>query len=104
MPGVKWSTVLEEASTISLGAEALMRMGARNVVACCTHAVLSGNAIERLRQGVIQEVVVTDTIPLDGEDRRLEKLTILPVAPLLAEAIDRIHEDASVSELFLPAL
>jgi ribose-phosphate pyrophosphokinase len=95
--------MIDTAESISLGAEALMRMGARNVVACCTHAVLSGSAVERLRHGVIQEVVVTDTIPR-REDRHLEKLTVLSVAPLLAEAIDRIHEDASVSELFLPAL
>ena len=80
-----------------------MRMGARNVVACCTHAVLSGNACERLQQAPIEEVVVTDTIPL-APDRMLDKITVLSVAPLLAEAIDRIHEDASVSELFLPVM
>lgn len=93
--------MIDTGGSMSGGAEALMRMGARNVVACCTHAVLSGSACERLRQAPIEEVVVTDTIPLP-DDRRLEKMTVLSVAPLLAEAIDRIHEDASVSELFLP--
>jgi ribose-phosphate pyrophosphokinase len=92
--------MIDTAGSISDGAEALMRMGARNVVACCTHAVLSGRALERLQQAPIEEVVVTDTIPLPVE-RRLPKLTVLSVAPLLAEAISRIHEDLSVSELFL---
>jgi ribose-phosphate pyrophosphokinase len=93
--------MIDTAGSITDGAQALMRMGARNVVACCTHAVLSGQALERLQQAPIDEVVVTDTIPLPAE-RRLPKMTVLSVAPLLAEAIHRIHEDASVSELFLP--
>jgi ribose-phosphate pyrophosphokinase len=92
--------MIDTAGSITQGAEALMRMGARNVVACCTHAVLSGRAVERLREAPIEEVVVTDTIPIP-EDRRLPHVTVLSVAPLLAEAIDRIHQDASVSELFL---
>ncbi len=95
--------MIDTAGSISQGAEALVRMGARNVVACCTHAVLSGDACERLRRAPIDEIVITDTIPL-SEDRRLDNLTVLSVAPLLAEVIDRIHKDASVSELFLPDL
>jgi ribose-phosphate pyrophosphokinase len=95
--------MIDTGGSISQGAEALMRMGARSVVACCTHGVLSGNAIERLREAPIQEVVITDTIPL-APDRHMGNLTILSVAPLLAEAIDRIHENASVSELFLPVM
>jgi ribose-phosphate pyrophosphokinase len=94
---------IDTAGSITQGAEALIRMGARRVVACCTHGVLSGTACERLRKAPIDEVVVTDTIPLDSV-RMLDKLTVLSVAPLLAEAIDRIHEDASVSELFLPVM
>jgi ribose-phosphate pyrophosphokinase len=92
--------MIDTAGSITQGAGALMRMGARNVVACCTHAVLSGRAVERLREAPIEEIVVTDTIPIP-EDRRLSHMTVLSVAPLLAEAIDRIHQDASVSELFL---
>jgi ribose-phosphate pyrophosphokinase len=95
--------MIDTAGSISLGAEALVRMGARNVVACCTHAVLSGSACQRLRDAPIQEVVVTDTIPVPP-DRLIDKMTVLSVAPLLAEAIDRIHLDASVSELFLPVM
>lgn len=95
--------MIDTGGSISLGAEALVRMGARNVVACCTHAVLSGSACQRLREAPIQEVVVTDTIPVPP-DRLIDKMTVLSVAPLLAEAIHRIHEDASVSELFLPVM
>jgi ribose-phosphate pyrophosphokinase len=95
--------MIDTGGSISLGAEALVRMGARNVVACCTHAVLSGSACQRLREAPIQEVVVTDTIPVPP-DRLIDKMTVLSVAPLLAEAIQRIHEDASVSELFLPVM
>jgi len=93
--------MIDTAGSITQGAEALVRMGARNVVACCTHAVLSGEACRRLRQAPIEEIVVTDSIPLP-EEKRLEKITVLSVAPFLAEVIARIHEDASVSELFLP--
>lgn len=95
--------MIDTGGSISLGAEALVRMGARNVVACCTHAVLSGDACQRLRDAPIQEVVVTDTIPVPA-NRMIDKITVLSVAPLLAEAIQRIHEDASVSELFLPVM
>jgi ribose-phosphate pyrophosphokinase len=95
--------MIDTGGSMSQGAEALMRMGARNVVACCTHAVLSGNACQRLREAPIEEVVVTDTIP-HAEAKQQEKVTVLSVAPLLAEAIDRIHADLSVSELFLPVM
>jgi ribose-phosphate pyrophosphokinase len=95
--------MIDTGGSIAAGAEALMRMGARNIVACCTHAVLSGTACQRLCESPIEEVVITDTIPLP-EAKRLDRITVLSVAPLLAEAIDRIHEDLSVSELFLPVL
>jgi ribose-phosphate pyrophosphokinase len=93
--------MIDTAGTICQGAEALVRMGARKVYACCTHAVLSGDASDRLELAPIESVVVTDTIPLPPEKCR-EKFTVLSVAPLLADAIDRVHRDASVSELFLP--
>ncbi len=95
--------MIDTGGSIAQGAEALMRMGARNIVACCTHAVLSGNAVQRLCEAPIEEVVITDTIPLP-ETKHLDRITVLSVAPLLAEAIDRIHEDLSVSELFLPVM
>jgi ribose-phosphate pyrophosphokinase len=95
--------MIDTAGTICQGAEALMRMGARKVYACCTHPVLSGRAVPRLEEAPIEAVVVTDTIPIYAE-KCIEKLTVLSVAPLLADAIKRIHRDASVSELFTPYL
>lgn len=87
-------------STVS-GAAALIERGARRVFACCTHAVLSGEAVERIEASPIEALVVTDTIPLDeGKRSRSTKTTVISVAPLLASAISRIHHDDSVSELF----
>ncbi|HEX3031471.1 MAG TPA: ribose-phosphate pyrophosphokinase [Bacillota bacterium] len=91
--------IIDTGGTITLGAQALMDMGAKEVFACCTHPVLSGPAIERLQKSVISEVVVTNTIPLPPE-KQIPKLKVLSVAPLLGEAIVRIHEDLSVSKLF----
>lgn len=91
--------LIDTAGTITLGAEALMNRGAKEVYACCTHAVLSGPAIDRIQDSCIKELVVTNTIPL-SEEKQLEKIKVLSVAPLLGEAIMRVHEDASVSELF----
>jgi ribose-phosphate pyrophosphokinase len=93
--------IIDTAGTITLGAKALMDRGAKEVHACCTHAVLSGPAIERLEQSVIKEIVVTNTIPLNPEKREnSSKIKVLSVAPLFGEAIIRIHEDLSVSRLF----
>ncbi len=91
--------IIDTAGTITKGAEALMDFGATGVYVACTHPVLSGPAIERLRASVIKEVIVTNTIPISLE-RRIEKIKILSVAPLLGEAIIRVHEDLSVSKLF----
>jgi ribose-phosphate pyrophosphokinase len=93
--------MIDTGGSICGGAEALVAMGAERVYACCTHAVLSGSACERLDRSPIQEVVVTDTIPLPPS-KRIGKVTVLSIAGLLADAIDRIHRDASVSELFVP--
>lgn len=91
--------IIDTAGTITLGAKALMDRGAKEVYACCTHPVLSGPALERLEQSVIKEVVITNTIELP-EDKKIDKIKVLSVAPLLGEAIIRIHEDLSVSKLF----
>lgn len=91
--------LIDTAGTITLGAEALMNRGAKEVYACCTHPVLSGPAIERIQNSCLKEVVVTNTIPLP-EEKQIDKIKVLSVAPLLGEAIMRVHEDASVSELF----
>ncbi|KLU62056.1 ribose-phosphate pyrophosphokinase [Peptococcaceae bacterium CEB3] len=91
--------IIDTAGTIAQGALALRERGAKEVYACCTHAVLSGRAIERLADSVISEIVVTNTIPL-SENKRIDKIKVLSVAPLLGEAIVSIHEDLSVSKLF----
>ncbi|HHX75588.1 MAG TPA: ribose-phosphate pyrophosphokinase [Firmicutes bacterium] len=90
--------IIDTAGTISLGARALIEHGAREVYACCTHPVLSGPALDRLAEAPLTEIVVTDTIPR-GE-RTLEKIKVLSVAPLIGDAIIRIHEELSVSKLF----
>jgi ribose-phosphate pyrophosphokinase len=92
--------IIDTAGTIIQAVSALKEEGARRVLASCTHAVLSGQAVERLEQSAIEEVVFTNTIPL-REDQQSKKITVLSVAPLLAEAIQRIHTETSVSSLFV---
>lgn len=91
--------IIDTAGTITQGANALLERGAKEIYCCCTHGVLSGPAIERLQNSAIKEVVVTNSIPL-SEHKALDKVKVLTVAPLLGEAIIRIHEDLSVSKLF----
>ncbi|NJM63058.1 MAG: ribose-phosphate pyrophosphokinase [Oscillatoriales cyanobacterium RU_3_3] len=91
--------MIDTAGTISEGARLLRREGARQVFACATHAVFSPPAIERLSSGVLEEVIVTNTIPVP-EENRFDRLTVLSVANLLGETIWRIHEDSSVSSMF----
>ena len=91
--------MIDTAGTLTLGIEALMERGAKAVYTCCTHPVLSGPAIERLKASPIEEVVVTNTIPL-RESQKLDKIKVLSVAPLFAEAILRIHKNKSLSTLF----
>ncbi len=91
--------IIDTAGTITQGAVALKELGAEDIYACCTHPVLSGPAVDRLADAPIREVLVTNTIPLP-ESKMIEKIKILSVAPLLGEAIIRIHEDLSVSKLF----
>ncbi|MGI6575805.1 MAG: ribose-phosphate diphosphokinase [bacterium] len=91
--------MIDTAGTVVRGAEALLAKGAQEVSVCCTHPVLSGPAIERLKAPVIKEVVVTNTIPLSAE-KVLDKITVLSVAPIFGEAIVRIFKDLSVSQLF----
>ena len=90
----------DTAGTISQGAKALIEKGASEVYACCTHAVLSGPAVQRVKDSPIKELVILDTIPLP-ESKKLDKIKILSVAPLFAEAIERIYEGLSVSTLFV---
>jgi ribose-phosphate pyrophosphokinase len=92
--------MIDTAGTIVQGAQACADKGARMVWAGCSHPVLSGPALERLQESCLTEVVVTNTIPLNGKEQRCPKLRVLSVAPLLGEAITRIHEEESVSSLF----
>ncbi|HLS66773.1 MAG TPA: ribose-phosphate diphosphokinase [Pseudogracilibacillus sp.] len=91
--------IIDTAGTMQLAADALIENGATEVYACATHPVLSGPAIERIENSQIKELVVTNTIQLPDE-KRIDKITQLSVAPLIGEAIVRIHEDQSVSILF----
>jgi len=93
--------MVDTAGTLAAAAEAVRGAGAPLVLACATHPVLSGNAIPRLAQSSIDELIVTDTIPLRPEATKLSKLHVLSVAPLLGEAIRRTHEEASISSLFI---
>ncbi|HPZ71579.1 MAG TPA: ribose-phosphate pyrophosphokinase [Peptococcaceae bacterium] len=91
--------IIDTAGTITMGAQALVDQGAAEVYACCIHPVLSGPAIERLENSVIKEVVVTNTIPL-SKDKQIPKIKVLSTAPLIGEAIIRVHADLSISEIF----
>ncbi|HTD27589.1 MAG TPA: ribose-phosphate diphosphokinase, partial [Candidatus Elarobacter sp.] len=93
--------MVDTAGTLAAAAEAVRGAGAPLVLACATHPVLSGSAIPRLAQSSIDELIVTDTIPLRPEATKLAKLHVLSVAPLLGEAIRRTHEEASISSLFI---
>jgi ribose-phosphate pyrophosphokinase len=88
-------------ATVTVAAELLMRHGARTVHACVTHPVMSRNAASNLQGSLLQTLAVTDTIPLTPEAAALEKIRVLSVAPLLGEAIRRIHNQDSVSSLFV---
>ena len=92
--------LIDTAGTITQGAKALREAGAKDVMACCSHAVFSDPAVERLRDSVLSEIIVTNTIPLTEVAACVEKIKVLSVASLLAEAIRRIYEELSVSVLF----
>jgi ribose-phosphate pyrophosphokinase len=91
--------MIDTAGTITEGAKILRQQGARQVYACATHAVFSPPAVERLSTGCLEEVIVTNTIPIALENR-FPQLTVLSVANLLGETISRIHDDTSVSSMF----
>ena len=93
--------MIDTAGTITQGAQAALDAGARRVVAAATHPVLSGKAIERLNASVIDEVIVTNSIPMNGKDEQCRKIRVHSIASLFGEAIRRIHDDESVSSLFI---
>ena len=93
--------IIDTAGTLVKTADALIREGATQVFAACTHAVFSGPAVERIENSRITEVVATDSVPVSEAARNLKKVTILSVADLLARGIRSIHEETSISELFI---
>ncbi|QIM17026.1 ribose-phosphate diphosphokinase [Leucobacter insecticola] len=99
----RWCVVVDDmidtGGTIAKAAEALKAAGARGVTIACTHPIFSGQATTHLSQDFIDQVVVTDTLPVP-EEKRFEKLTVLPIAPLLAKAIHEVFEDGSVTSMF----
>ena len=93
--------MVDTAGTLTEGASALKTNGASKIYAACTHAVLSGPAINRINESAIDEVIATNTIALDSKQQECKKLIVLSVAQLLADAITRIHEETSLSSLFV---
>jgi len=92
--------MIDTGGTIVQAATALKDKGAKKVVAACTHAVLSGSSIDKINASTLEELIVTNTIPFDSKKENCKKLTVLSIAPLLGEAIKRIHEESSISSLF----
>jgi ribose-phosphate pyrophosphokinase len=99
-PALIVDDIIDTAGTLVKTAEALIEHGATRVFAAATHAVLSGPAVENLKQSAIEELVVTDSVPLRKEAKEIGKITVLSVAELLARGIRNIHEETSISELF----
>jgi ribose-phosphate pyrophosphokinase len=93
--------IIDTAGTITKAAEALKRNGAERIIACAVHGVLSGPAIERIEKSPIDRLIITNTIPLTENKARCEKIKVLTVARLLGQAIKSIHEETSVSSLFV---
>jgi ribose-phosphate pyrophosphokinase len=90
---------VDTASSLANVVSALEKRGVKEVYACCTHPIFSGPAIQRIASCPVKEVVVTDTVPVTGK-KKLDKITILPIAPLLGEAIHRIHTGLSIGAIF----
>lgn len=93
--------IVDTAGTLCGAAEMLMKVGAKEVHACCSHGVLSGPAIDRIRHSCLKSLVVTNSIPMKPEAMQCDKITVLSVGGLLGEAISRIHNEDSVSYLFV---
>jgi ribose-phosphate pyrophosphokinase len=93
--------MVDTAGTLTQAASALAQQGAAKIAACCVHPVLSGKAVQKINNSPIEEVVVTNTIPLRQEASSCSKIKVLTVGVLLSEAIKRIHSNDSVSSLFI---
>ena len=93
--------IVDSAGTLVKASDALLDAGAARVLACCTHPVLSGKAVERVSESNIEELIVSDSIPLSPEKKNRSKIKVLSVASLLGKAIRSVHDEASVSSLFV---
>src|ERR1700712_2903277 len=93
--------IIDTAGTVTQAAKAVLDSGAKSVVACATHGVLSGPAIQRIEESVLSEVIITDTIPVAAAAKQCKKIKVLSVARLLGESIKRIHHGDSISSLFI---
>ena len=91
--------MIDTAGTITNAANAIKEMGAKEVYACATHAVLSGPAIERIEKSAIKEMVLLNTLPIP-EEKKLDKMKFLSVAPIFAEVLTRVYTHGSISDLF----
>jgi len=93
--------IIDTAGTLCKTADALLEAGASSVYACATHAVLSGPAVERIAKSKIEQVIVTNTIPLSAAAQKEPKIVVRSIGGLIARAIQSIHEETSVSSLFV---
>jgi ribose-phosphate pyrophosphokinase len=93
--------IVDTAGTLIKSAEAIVQQGSKKVYACCTHPVLSGPAVQQINESSLEQVVVTNSIPLSPEAKKSGKIKMLSVADLLGKAIKSIHEESSVSSLFI---
>ena len=97
---ILFDDMIDTAGTITHASSAIKENGAKRVVAACAHAVLSGPALDRINESALEEVIVTNTIPMDKNTGKCKKLTVLSVAELLGDAMQRIHDETSISSLF----
>ncbi len=93
--------MVDTAGTLTMAADALKKGGAKKILGCCTHPVLSGPAIQRIDESPLEELIVTNTIPLGADARRCGKIKVLSVAHLIGEAVRRTHDEESISSLFV---
>jgi ribose-phosphate pyrophosphokinase len=93
--------IVDTGGTLAQVAEAIKNAGARDVLASCSHGVLSGRALERIEKSPLSKLIVTDSIPQTEERQRSAKIVVLSIAELMAKAIRNIHEESSVTSLFI---
>ena len=93
--------IVDTAGTLTKVAEAIKIAGAREIIASCSHGVLSGHALERIEKSPLSKLIITDSMPHSAEKRESEKIVVLTIAELLARAIKNIHDETSVTSLFV---